>query len=263
MGNDFKGKTVVVTGASRGIGRAVAEKFAEGGANLVISARSIDLLNIMADEFSRSFNIKVLPVKVDLTSLEEIENMVKKTVDFFGGIHVLVNNTGGPPPGFFMDFDDNGWYNAFTLNLMSIVRTIRLVVPFMMEQKWGRIINLVSVAVKSPIPNLVLSNTIRSAIPGLTVTLAGELASYGILINNVCPGYTLTERVEELAKNIASRENISISEVKKRWTASIPLGRMAEPSEIAKVVYFLATEGASYITGQSITVDGGFHKGLF
>ena len=263
MKNGLTGKTALVTGASRGIGRAVAQRFAECGAQLVICSRDITALREEAGELADRFKIPVVAVQTDLTKPDDIKNMVREAVAAFGSIHILVNNTGGPPPGFFLDFDDNHWYDAFTLNLMSVIRSTREVIPLMKEQKWGRIINLISVAIKTPIAHLVLSNTIRSAIPGLTSTLAGQLAPYHILINNVCPGYTATERVEKLAGSIASQEHVSPDEVKKRWTDMIPLGRLAEPEEIASLVVFLATDEASYITGQTITVDGGFHRGVY
>lgn len=262
MDYGLKGKTVVITGASRGIGRAIAEKFAAEHANVVICARNKADLDRSAREFAERYGASITAVAANLTQSEDIKVIIKEALAAYGSIHILVNNTGGPPPGFFMDFDDSQWQDAFALNLMSIIRATREVIPLMKEQKWGRIINLVSVAIKTPIPNLILSNTIRSAIPGFTSTLAGQLAPDNILINNVCPGYTATERVEKLAASIASAEGLTKEAVKKRWTDSIPLGRLAEPSEIAALVVFLASQGASYITGQTITVDGGWHKGV-
>lgn len=262
MNLGLQGKTALVTGASSGIGRAVAKALAAEGSRLVISARRKEMLEDAASELYRELNAEVHVVPADLTKPDEIKNLFHSAIEACGAVDVLVNNTGGPPPGFFLDFDDNDWQGAFELNLMSVIRCIREILPSMKERKWGRIVNLVSVAIKTPLPTLILSNTLRSAIPGLTATLAGQAAPYNILINNVCPGYTATERVQKLAENIAASESISVDAAKKRWIDSIPLGRMARPEEIASLVVFLSSEAASYITGQTITVDGGFHRGV-
>ncbi|CUS99488.1 short chain dehydrogenase, partial [Candidatus Kryptobacter tengchongensis] len=172
-------------------------------------------------------------------------------------------NAGGPPAGYFENFSDDDWNKAFNLNFMSTVRLIREVLPYMKSQKWGRIINITSVTVRQPIDNLILSNSIRMSVVGLAKTLALQLARYNILINNVAPGYTLTDRVKFVIEQQAKNTGKTFEQVKEELAKDIPLGRLADPEELANVVVFLASEKASYITGVTIPVDGGWIKGVF
>jgi 3-oxoacyl-[acyl-carrier protein] reductase len=173
-----------------------------------------------------------------------------------------VTNAGGPPPGLFVSLRPQDWVSGFNLNLMSVINLCAEVVPYMQRHRWGRIINITSISVKQPVDGLMLSNSIRAAVVGFAKTLSNELAPYNILVNNVCPGYTRTERVEELSASIAERKGVSRERVVKGWEETIPMGRMGRPEEFAALVAFLASERASYITGVSIPVDGGAVKGL-
>jgi len=202
-------------------------------------------------------------VQTDLTREDEIRRLVARTSEVFSRIDILVNNTGGPPSAIFLETSEDHWRSAVNLLLMSVVTACLEVIPHMQEHSWGRIINMTSFAAKQPAERLVLSNAIRAGIFGLSKTLSTELAKEGILVNAVCPGWTLTERVEELAKAQAKTAGKTYEEIIKGWESQIPLGRMAQPKEIADLVVFLASERASYITGAVIQVDGGVIKGLF
>jgi len=178
-------------------------------------------------------------------------------------VDILVCNAGGPPSGVFDEFSPEQWRQAIELNLMSTINLCRAVVPLMQKQRWGRIINITSVSAKQPIDGLILSNMSRAGVLGFSKSLANELARDNITVNCVCPGYTRTERVQELANRMAQRESIAVEAVFQRWEANIPMRRLGEPPELAALVVFLASERASYITGTAIPVDGGYIKGLF
>jgi len=250
-------KIALVAASSRGLGRACAHTFSAEGAKVAICARDAKALRATADEIARDTGNEVLAIVADLTGARDVERVVSETVKHFGALHILVTNNGGPPPGHFFDFDDRDWQQAFNLTLMSAVRLIRAAVPYMQAQKWGRIVNLVSYTVKEPIDNLILSNSIRAGVIGLAKTLANELAADNITVNNVCPAYTLTERVRELAEDTARRTNRSVDEVIQGYADPVPMGRLGTPEEFADLVVFLASERAGYITGQSIAFDGG------
>jgi len=258
----LKDRAAIVTGSSRGIGRAIAYGLAEEGAKVAICARNAERLNETAKEMESSTKTQVLPIQADITKKEDIKLLVEKTHKEFRRIDILVNNTGGPPPSLFMGTTEANWREAVDLLLMSVVKCCREVIPFMQRNGWGRIINMTSFAAKQPAERLVLSNSLRAGILGLTKTLSNELAEYGILVNTVCPGWTMTSRVEELAKSTAEKTGKSSETVISEWASSIPLGRLAKPEEIANVVVFLASEKASYITGTVVQVDGGFTRAL-
>lgn len=255
-------RVALVTGSSQGIGKAIAIGLAKEGARVTICARNEDVLKKTAKEIASSTGSEILPIRVDLTSKEDIKSMVKITVERFGGVDILVNNTGGPPTTLFVETSEKDWRSTVDSLLMSVINCCREVIPFMKEHKWGRIINMTSFAVKQPAERLILSNSIRAAVLGLTKTMSNELAEYGILVNAVCPGWTLTKRVEELAKSTAEKTGRNYEEVIAEWANSIPLKRLAKPEEIANLVVFLASEKASYVTGAVMQVDGGFIKSL-
>ncbi len=259
----LKDKIAIVTASSKGLGKACAVGLAREGAKVVICARNLTDLEKAKAEIENSSNNDVLAVQADVTNYDDIKKLVNSTVEKFGTIHILVTNAGGPPAGYFESFSDEDWNNAFNLNFMSTVRLIREVLPFMKSQRWGRIINITSVTVKQPIDNLILSNSIRMSVLGLSKTLALQLAKYNILINNVAPGYTLTDRVKFILEQRAKDTGKTIEEVKSELAKDIPLGRLAEPEELANLVVFLASERASYITGATIPVDGGWIKGIY
>lgn len=259
----LKDRVAIVTGSSRGIGKAIAKGLAEEGAKVVICARNEDHLIDATEEIRSQTGADVLPVKADLRSKEEINNMVNLAANRYGHIDILVNNTGGPPPLLFLETSEDHWHEAFNLLFMSIVNCCYAVIPYMKQRRWGRIINMTSFAAKQPAERLILSNAIRAGILGLTKTLSNELAEYGILVNAVCPGWTLTRRIEDLAKSTSDKTGRTTEEIISEWAERIPLKRLAKPEEIANLVVFLASERASYITGTVIQVDGGFIKSIF
>lgn len=258
----LKDRVAIVTGSSHGIGKAIALGLALEGSRVVICARGEKRLKETAEEIESSAKVRVLSVKADLTRRRDILRLVKETYKEFERIDILVNNTGGPSPLIFLQASEENWRNAVDLLLMSVVHCCRETIPYMRRQRWGRIINMTSFAAKQPAEQLVLSNTLRAGIFGLTKTLSNELAADGILVNAVCPGWTLTRRVEELAKAKAEESGKSYEEFVSDWEKNIPLRRLAQPKEIANLVVFLASERASYITGAVIQVDGGLIKGL-
>ena len=253
----LKGKVALISASSRGIGKAVAKELAMEGCKVIICARTKDSLNATKREIEEETNSEVVAVTANITKYADIKKVIDEGLAAFGRIDILVNNSGGPPPGFFLELDDNIWYNAIDLLLMSMVRFTRLVLPGMQERKWGRIINLTSFAVKQPVDNLILSNSIRLAIIGFAKTLSNQVGKDNITVNKITQGLTLTERVKQLAQNIAANKNIEIEKVFENWKQEIPVRRLAEPEEIAAVVAFLASKRASFINGATIQVDGG------
>jgi 3-oxoacyl-[acyl-carrier protein] reductase len=253
----IRGRVALVTGSSRGIGRAIAEVLSREGARVAICSRNGKGIETAAREIGDMSDGKVLPLRGDLGRSGDIDRMVESTLQSLGPIDILVNNTGGPPPGRFSEIDQEEWDTAVNGLLNSVLRTCRLVIPCMVEQGWGRIVNMTSIAAKQPMESMALSNTVRAGILGLTKTLSNELAEKGILVNAVCPGWTRTERVEELAGAKASGTLQSAEKVISSWEEAIPVRRMARPEEIAWVVAFLASERASYVTGTAVQVDGG------
>lgn len=225
-------------------------------------ARNQTALREAADQIESSTGTKVLPVRTDLTNKEDIERLVRKTVEEFGRLDILVNNTGGPPSMSFHETSRQDWHEAVDLLLMSVIDCCKAVLPYMKKRGWGRIVNMTSFTAKQPEDRLVLSNAIRAGILGLTKTLSNELAGFGILVNAVCPGWTLTERLKELARSKAEKTGRNYEKVVADWAGAIPLGRLARPEEIASLVVFLVSEKASYITGATIQVDGGYIKSL-
>ncbi|HIE16571.1 MAG TPA: SDR family oxidoreductase [Dehalococcoidia bacterium] len=256
------GKIAIVAAASKGMGKAVAVGLAREGAHLAICARGESELKKTTREITSSTSARVLPVVADVTSPNDIQRLVKKTADEFGRIDILVNNAGGPPSGLFNSFSDRDWQDAVVLNLLSAVRLCREVIPYMQKAGGGRIINIVSVAAKQPIESLVLSNSIRAAVIGLAKTLSIELAPDNILVNNICPGWILTDRLSALVKKRAEASGKSFDSTLSEITTTIPLHRCGTPEEVANLIVFLASERASYITGTTIQVDGGLTKGL-
>jgi 3-oxoacyl-[acyl-carrier protein] reductase len=255
------GKAALVTASSQGIGKACALELARAGADVIICARGQEKLEATRDEIVEETGREVLAVRADLNSRDDIAALIAAAREL-GEIKVLVTNAGGPPSGLFMDFDDEPWEQAFTLNLMSVVRLNRAVVPLMRVAGGGSIVNLTSVSVKEPLRGLVLSNAIRAAVVGLSKTLANELGPDGIRVNVVCPGFTATDRMTELIGARAQREGRPFDEVAAGYYASVPLGRFAEPADIARMVTFLASDAAKFVTGVTVQVDGGFVKGL-
>lgn len=259
----LEGKSVIVTAASKGLGKASAKQFAAEGANVLISSRNEAQLKAAVKEIqSETGSNKISFATCDITEPEDIKRMVELAVQLHGTVDVLVNNAGGPPAGDFDQFLDQQWQKAFELNLLSFVRTIRHVLPHMRETGAGRIVNIASSSIKQPIDHLILSNTFRAGITGLSKSLSQELAADGILINTVGPGRIATGRVRHLDENRADQLNISYEQIKQSSEKAIPLGRYGNPKEFARVIVFLCSEANSYMTGQSLLVDGGMVKAL-
>ena len=258
----LKDRVAIVTGASQGIGKAIAEGLAAEGTSLVICARNTETLEITTNYLRETYKTPVIGLTADVTKAEDIERLVKQAMGSFGRIDILVNNSGGPHATKFQSTSIEAWQHGIDLILMSVVNACRAVIPHMQTRQWGRIINITSISVKQPINDLILSNSLRAGVVGLAKSLANELGKDNILVNNVCPGYTLTERLQELVNIRAKNNNIAQEQVVKQWETDVPIGRLAQPSEIADYVVFLASERASYINGTTVAVDGGLVKSI-
>lgn len=258
----LKGKVALVAASSRGLGRAVAEELAAEGASLVLCARDAQALAETKDAIVRKSGAQVLAVPADVAVASDVKRVVDSGVERFGQIDILVTNAGGPPAGKFENITPEQWEQAVRLTLYSAIELTRHVLPGMKERGWGRILNITSIAVKQPVENLILSNSLRAGVTGFARTLANEVAPAGITVNNILPGYTRTKRVEELAVMMAEKQGISSAEFKARWEQEIPMKRLGEPREFAALAAFLVSERASYITGTSIQVDGGWIRSL-
>lgn len=259
----LKGRVAIVAASSQGLGKAVALGLAREGANLALCARTESALEKTAEEIRSETGAEVLTRALDVTSRDAVSAFIAKTNDRFGRIDICVANAGGPPSKMFAETTIEDWRDAANLNLMSTVYLARETLPIMKERRWGRFIAITSLAVKQPVDGLILSNSIRSAVSGLIKSLSNEYGPYNILVNNVCPGYTATERLLSLGEAIAKREKIDIAAVEERWAKQTPLGRVGQPEEFANVVVFLASERASYITGASVAIDGGAVRGIY
>ena len=253
----------LVAAASRGLGRAIAEELAAEGASVVMCARDPDALERARTEIADRTHADVYAVVADVATPEGTDTVAAEALARFGHVDVLVTNAGGPPSGPFEAHGWDAWERAVQLTLRSAVELTRLVLPGMKEQRWGRVINVTSITVKQPVDGLMLSNSIRAAVTGFARTLANEVATFGITVNNILPGYTRTERVEQLNRATAEREGITAEEVQRRIEAQIPMRRLGEPRDLAALAAFLASERASYITGQSMAVDGGWIRALY
>lgn len=262
MDLQLTGKCAIVCAASRGLGRATALSLAKEGAAVAVCARTEATLVETAADIRGRTGARIVPIVADVARVEDTERLVATAAAELGGIDILVTNTGGPKSAYFATLSDADWYEAIESVLMSVVRLSRAVIPHMRARGGGRIINVTSISAKQPVEGLVLSNALRAGITGLARTLANEVASENILVNCVAPGYTATDRVVELAEAAAAREGISAEAVQQRTVAKIPMGRMATPEEFGDVIAFLASGRASYVTGTTLQIDGGYVRSL-
>lgn len=258
----ISGKVALVAGSSKGLGAAIARQLSMEGASVVINGRNIDRLDKTAAEINTVSGNPVLAVSGDVADPGIPQKLVDTTISKFGRLDILVTNAGGPPRGLFADLDDTAWQKAFESLFMSPVRLIRAALPHLEKSKSASVLTITSYAVKQPIPNLVLSNSIRAATVGLTKTLALELAEKGIRFNSILPGWTTTERVEELMQSRAKQNQTTLEQEYQKEADACALKRMATPEEFAAVAVFLVSPIASYMTGAMIPVDGGTVKGL-
>ncbi len=258
MNFGLKDKIAFVGGGSSGLGEAVARSLAAEGATLILSARHAEKLQKTAEEIALEFGVKTFVYAADTASEADLEKISQQVLERFGKVDILFHNTGGPVAGKFNELSLSQWDQAYQQLLRSAVFLTEKFLPGMQERKWGRIIFSTSVAVKQPQENLMLSNSLRAAVTGFARTLANETGKDGVTVNCVLPGYTQTQRLDGLAKKAAQTGEKTEEEVRQGWEKSIPMGRLGKPEEFAAAVAFLASTQASYITGQSICVDGGY-----
>jgi len=261
MDLELRDKVALVGGASRGLGRAVAAALAAEGARVALCARGEEALAATAAALPAAPE-SVLHRAADLTRPEQLDRWIDAALERWGRVDILVNNAGGPPPGTFAELTPRQWQEAVDLLLLPPTRAIARVLPGMKERRWGRILNLTSIAVKQPVPGLMLSNAIRAALTGLAKTLADEVGPRGITVNNLAPGYFATARLEGLIADEAARRGVEPAAVRAEFTARVPLGRLGEPAELAALAAFLCSPRAGYITGATFQVDGGLYRGL-
>lgn len=262
MESGLRNRVAIVAASSQGIGRATAEAFAAEGCRVAICARNREALNAVAENIRRQYQVEVLAEAFDVGDADAVRKFVKAVVQKFGGVDICVTNAGGPPAKGFLDTTAEEWKRAVELNFMSAVYFAHEVIPHMQRKKWGRIVTITSITTKQPVADLIYSNAVRAAVVGLVKSLANEFGKDGILVNNVGPGFTATDRLKELAQARSAALDKSQQEIFESWAADTALKRLGEPREIANTIVWLASELGSYITGQTILVDGGLYKGL-
>lgn len=258
----IKGKTALVVASSSGIGRSTAELLLKEGCKVAICSSNLENLKVATKEMKQLYGIEPYWSKCDINKQSDIENTISEVESVLGDIEILVNNCGGPKPGIFGELDESNWEKAYNQVLMSAVRFSRMVLPSMERKNWGRIINITSISVREPIINLMLSNAFRSGLTGFAKSLSNEIGKFNITVNNVAPGYTLTHRLYELAVERAKTSGDSHEHILAEMANNVPMKRLARPDEVASAIVFLASDQAGYITGQTLTVDGGLSKSL-
>jgi 3-oxoacyl-[acyl-carrier protein] reductase len=262
MDTGLKNRVAIVAASSQGIGLATAEAFAAEGCRVAMCARNLQTLHAAAGRIEKQYKTEVFTQALDVTGSEAVHHFVDAVVSKFGSADICVANAGGPPAKGFLAATIEDWRKAVDANFLSAVYFAREVIPHMQRQHWGRFITITSITTKQPVADLVLSNAVRAAVVGLVKSLANEFGKDGILVNNIGPGYTATDRLKELAKARSAASGKSEKEISESWSADPPLKRLGEPREVADAIVWLASERASYVTGQTILVDGGLYKGL-
>src|SRR6202051_394638 len=262
METGLKNRVAIVAASSQGIGKATAEALAAEGCRIAMCARNAQTLHAAAERIKKEHQAEVFAQALDVTDAEAVHRFVDAVASKFGGVDICVTNAGGPPAKGFLATSLEEWRSAVDANFMSTVYFAREVIPHMQRRHWGRIITITSITTKQPVADLVLSNAVRAAVVGLVKSLANEFGKDGILVNNVGPGFTATDRLKELARARSSASGTSEKQIFDEWAADAPLKRLGEPRELAETVVWLASERASYVTGQTVLVDGGMYKGL-
>jgi 3-oxoacyl-[acyl-carrier protein] reductase len=258
----LRNRSVIVAAASDGIARAAAMKFAAEGARVAICSRNEAKLQAAAEAIRHQHPAEVLTAQLDVTEAREVDHFVNQVGDKFGGVDVCITNAGGPPARMFLATTTEDWHRAVELNFMSTIHFARAVLPYMQRKQWGRIVAITSIAVRQPVSDLIYSNAVRAGVLGLLKSLSNEFGKDGITINNVAPGYTATQRLNDLLEKRAAELGIAPEDYAQQLAADTPLQRLGQPEEVADAIVWLASERASYITGQTLLVDGGLFKGL-
>jgi 3-oxoacyl-[acyl-carrier protein] reductase len=255
-------RVALVASSSQGIGLATARAFAREGCRVALCARTQKTLETEASEIRATHGVEVLTRAFDVTNADDVRSFVAEVVDKFGSVDICVTNAGGPPAKGFLAATLEDWRSAVDANFLSTVYFAREVIPHMQRARWGRIVTITSITTKQPVPDLVLSNAVRAAVVGLVKSLANEFGKDGILVNNVGPGFTATDRLKQLAKVRSAAQGKSEQEVFEAWAADSAVKRVGKPEEVADTIVWLASERASFITGQTVLADGGIYKGL-
>jgi 3-oxoacyl-[acyl-carrier protein] reductase len=258
----LKNRVALLAASSQGLGLATAEAFAAEGCRVAVCARNRQTLEAAAEKIRKQYSADVFAEAFDVGDPASVSQFVAAVASKFGSVDICVTNAGGPPAKGFLAATLDDWQRAIELNFLSTVYFAREVIPHMQRKHWGRIITITSITTKQPVADLVLSNAVRAAVVGLVKSLANEFGQDGILVNNVGPGFTATDRLKELAKARSSASGRPEQEILDAWAADAPLQRLGEPRELADTVVWLASERASYVTGQTVLVDGGMYKGL-
>ena len=262
METGLRNRVVIIAASSQGIGLATAKAFAAEGARVAMCARNAQTLQAAADAIRQQHKVEVFAEALDVADADAVHGFVESVVAKFGAVDICVTNAGGPPAKGFLAASLTDWRKAIDLNFMSTVYFAREVIPHMQKKLWGRIITITSITTKQPVADLVLSNAVRAGVVGLVKSLANEFGKDGILVNNVGPGFTATDRLKELAKARSAASGNSEQEIFDGWSADASLKRLGEPREVAETILWLASDRASFITGQTILVDGGAYRGL-
>ncbi len=257
MDLSIKGKNAIVCASSQGLGKSAALDLAKEGVNLAICSRNKDKVELVKREIEEISEVKVVAIEADLSNKKDIDALFEAAKKELNEIDILINNNGGPPPSTFEELTDEDWQRTFNATMLSAIRLSKLVLPNMKKNKWGRIINISSVSVKTPVKGLFLSNSIRMGVLGWSKALSDEVAPYGITVNTVCPGTTRTERIEQIINAQSESSGKDKSELEEVMANSIPMLRIGEASDLSGLITFLASEKASYMTGLAVQVDGG------